>query len=109
MTHHKVDLLELAKRESATVEWKENVADVSNVISTMVAFANIFLNLGGGYIVCGAKEIKDAFGFQSVEYVGLTAPRYLGDFLSIWIKINLKQVLLKPLGETSPLREFFSD
>jgi predicted HTH transcriptional regulator len=75
MTHHKVDLLELAKRESAIVEWKENVADVSNVISTIVAFANDFLNLGGGYIVCGAKETKDTFGFQSVEYVGLTAQR----------------------------------
>jgi predicted HTH transcriptional regulator len=72
---HSINLTELATRESAVVEWKENVADIPNVIGTMVAFANDFLNLGGGYIVCGAKEIKDVHGFQAVEYVGLTAER----------------------------------
>ena len=55
--------------------WKENVAGIPDVIETIVAFANDFLNLGGGYIVCGAKEIKDPNGFQSVEYIGLTAQR----------------------------------
>jgi ATP-dependent DNA helicase RecG len=70
-----MNLMELATRESAVVEWKENVADISNVIETITAFANDFLNLGGGYIVCGAKEIKDEYGFQSVEYIGLTAQR----------------------------------
>lgn len=69
------DISELAARESAIVEWKENVADVKDVIETIVAFANDFLNLGGGYIVCGAKEIKDKNGFQSVVYTGLTANR----------------------------------
>jgi predicted HTH transcriptional regulator len=72
---HSINLTELATRESAVVEWKENVADIPNVIGTMVAFANDFLNLGGGYIVCGAKEVKDVHGFQAVEYVGLTAER----------------------------------
>jgi len=70
-----VDLTELATRESAIVEWKENVARISDVIETIVAYANDFLNLGGGYIVCGAQETKDDFGFQSVRYVGLTAER----------------------------------
>jgi len=73
--NHRINLAELAKRESATVEWKENVADVRDVIETIVAFANDFLNLGGGYIVCGAKERKDEYGFQTVDYIGLTAQR----------------------------------
>ncbi len=70
-----INLSELATRESAVVEWKENVARIPDVIETIVAFANDFLNLGGGYIVCGARETKDANGFQSVEYIGLTAQR----------------------------------
>jgi ATP-dependent DNA helicase RecG len=72
---NEINLSELATRESGIVEWKENVARVSDVIETIVAFSNDFLNIGGGYIVCGAKEIKDANGFQAVEYVGLTAQR----------------------------------
>jgi ATP-dependent DNA helicase RecG len=66
-------LNELATREGEIVEWKENVADERKLIETIVAFTNDFLNLGGGYIVCGAKEITDVNGFKSVEYVGLTA------------------------------------
>lgn len=70
-----ISISELATRESSIVEWKENVADVKDVIETIVAFANDFLNLGGGYVVCGAKEIKDVHGFQAVEYIGLTSER----------------------------------
>ena len=42
---------------------------------TAVAFANDFSNLGGGYIVCGAKEAKDEHGFQIVDFVGMTSGR----------------------------------
>jgi ATP-dependent DNA helicase RecG len=70
-----IDLHELAKRESERVEWKENVADITNVIKTIVAFANDYSNLGGGYVVCGAKEGKDVHGFQKLRYLGLTATR----------------------------------
>ena len=55
----KIDLKELANRESEQVEWKENVADPKGVVETIVAFANDYSNLGGGYVVCGAKEGKD--------------------------------------------------
>lgn len=72
----KIDLKELAARESEQVEWKENVADPRDVVETAVAFANDFSNLGGGYIVCGARESKDEFGFAKVEMVGLTASRF---------------------------------
>ncbi len=71
----KVDLNELATRESEQVEWKESVADVKDVVETSVAFANDYSNLGGGYIVCGARETKDEFGFAKVELVGLTSSR----------------------------------
>lgn len=71
----KINLDELATRESAIVEWKENVADERKLIETVVAFANDFLNLGGGYIVCGAKETTDSNGFKKVAYVGLSASR----------------------------------
>jgi ATP-dependent DNA helicase RecG len=66
-------LSELSKRESERVEWKENVASIDNLIKTAVAFANDYSNLGGGYIVCGAKEGKDEHGFQKLIQTGLTA------------------------------------
>ncbi|MDX2305601.1 MAG: ATP-binding protein [Microscillaceae bacterium] len=75
MNDNTINLNELASRESQTIEWKENVADVSKVIETIVAFANDFLNLGGGYVICGAKEIKNENGFPKVEYIGLTPQR----------------------------------
>ena len=71
----KVDLRELAARESERIEWKENVADIHDIVKTAVAFANDFSNLGGGYIVCGAKETKDEHGFQAVDFVGLDSSR----------------------------------
>lgn len=73
--NNNIELNELARRESERVEWKENVANVEDVIKTIVAFANDYSNLGGGYVVCGAKEGKDVHGFQKVIYQGLTANR----------------------------------
>lgn len=70
-----IDLDKLLARESEQVEWKANVADWQDVIKTIVAFANDFGNLGGGYVVCGAHEGKDPHGFPRVEIVGLTASR----------------------------------
>ncbi len=70
-----IDLIELSKRESERVEWKENVADIEDVIKTSVAFANDYSNLGGGYIICGAKEAKDEHGFQKLIQTGLTSKR----------------------------------
>ncbi len=72
---NKIDLTELSKRESERVEWKENVADVEDVIKTAVAFANDYSNLGGGYIICGARESKDEHGFQILIQTGLTSNR----------------------------------
>jgi ATP-dependent DNA helicase RecG len=71
----RIDLRELAARESEQVEWKENVADEEDVVATIVAFANDLSNLGGGYVVCGAQESKDEHGFQTVTMVGLTSSR----------------------------------
>lgn len=70
-----INISELSARESASVEWKENVADIRDVIATITAFANDYLNYGGGYVICGAKEEKDSNGFPTVKYVGLTAQR----------------------------------
>lgn len=71
-----INLEELARRESAQVEWKEGVADWHDVVKNCVAFANDYHNLGGGYVVCGAAERKDAYGFPRVELVGLPAARF---------------------------------
>ncbi|MCO6492539.1 MAG: putative DNA binding domain-containing protein [Phaeodactylibacter sp.] len=71
----KVDLKDLARRESERVEWKENVADIDEVVKTVVAFSNDFSNLGGGYVVCGARETKDEHGFKKLEYAGLSSSR----------------------------------
>ena len=73
---YNIDLRELAIRESEKVEWKENGDDqevVKTIVKTISAFANDIANVGGGYVVCGAKEIKDEFGFPKVEYTGLSA------------------------------------
>lgn len=70
-----LDLKELSQRESERVEWKENVADIESVIKTAVALANDFSNLGGGYIICGAKEEQDEHGFQKLVQIGLLSSR----------------------------------
>ena len=69
----KADLKELLTRESERVEWKENVADFRDVVATLTAFSNDFSNLGGGFVVCGAKEAKDEHGFPKFEAIGLTS------------------------------------
>ena len=71
-----IDLSEISLRESERVEWKENGDDidvVKKIVKTISAFANDISNFGGGYVVCGAKEIKDDYGFPKVQYKGLTA------------------------------------
>lgn len=74
-TNFSVNLQRLLVRESEQVEWKEDVADIEDVVTTLSAFANDWSNLGGGYVVCGAREIKDEHGFPAVEIRGLTANR----------------------------------
>ncbi|MDR2706541.1 MAG: ATP-binding protein, partial [Planctomycetaceae bacterium] len=66
---YNIDLKELSKRESEKVEWKENGDDkniVRNIVKTISAFANDIANTGGGYVVCGAEETKDEFGFPKL-------------------------------------------
>jgi ATP-dependent DNA helicase RecG len=70
-----VDLQQLSQRESEQTEWKENVANIDDVVETLSAFANDLSNLGGGYVVCGAKEEKDEHGFPRLAKAGLTAAR----------------------------------
>lgn len=73
-----IDLKELSTRESEKVEWKENGDDqniVRSIVKTISAFANDISNFGGGYVVCGAKEIKDEFGFPKVLYTGLSSSK----------------------------------
>jgi ATP-dependent DNA helicase RecG len=72
----RIALEELARRESEQTEWKENVADTNDVVATISAFANDLQNLGGGYVVCGAKEKKDESGFPELVRTGLTAARF---------------------------------
>jgi len=71
----RIDINELARRENEQTEWKENVADIDDVVATLCAFANDLQNLGGGYVVCGAREDKDAHGFPRLVRAGLTANR----------------------------------
>jgi predicted HTH transcriptional regulator len=68
-----LDLDYLLRRENEQVEWKENVADVLDVVKAVCAFANDWPNFGGGYVICGAKETKDEWGHPRVERVGLIA------------------------------------
>ena len=73
-----INLKELSQRESETVEWKENGDDkniIASITKTISAFANDIANFGGGYVVCGAKEIKDEYGFPKLKFAGLSANR----------------------------------
>jgi len=73
-----INLKELSLRESERVEWKENGDDkdvAKKIVKTICAFANDISNLGGGYVVCGAKEIKDEYDFPKIEYTGLTSTK----------------------------------
>jgi ATP-dependent DNA helicase RecG len=67
-----IDLDQLAQRESEQTEWKENVADIDDVVETLCAFANDLANLGGGYVVCGAQESKDEHGFAVLGLSGIS-------------------------------------
>jgi ATP-dependent DNA helicase RecG len=69
------DLNELLRSENARVEWKRGVADPQDVARTLTAFANDYANLGGGYVVCGVDEVRDAHGFPATKRVGLDAAR----------------------------------
>lgn len=60
----KVDLKELASRESEQVEWKRNVAEIDDVVRTVAAFANDFQNLGGGTSFVVPKNSKTSTGFK---------------------------------------------
>lgn len=74
----KIDLKELSTRENERVEWKEHGDDkdiVVKITKTISAFANDISNSGGGYVVCGAKEGKDEYGFPKVFFAGLSAER----------------------------------
>ncbi len=73
-----IDLKELSARENERVEWKENGDDkdiIQKIVKTISAFANDISNVGGGYVVCGAKEGKDEYGFPKVFYTGLSAEK----------------------------------
>jgi ATP-dependent DNA helicase RecG len=70
-----IDLNQLAVRESEQIEWKETVAAIDDVVVTLCAFANDLANLGGGYVVCGAREAKDEHGFPLLIRSGLSAAR----------------------------------
>ncbi|MCL2348837.1 MAG: putative DNA binding domain-containing protein [Planctomycetaceae bacterium] len=71
-----IDLSELSKRESESIEWKKNGSDpeiAKAIVKTISAFANDIANSGGGYVVYGAEETQDENGFPTVVYQGLSA------------------------------------
>ena len=73
---YNIDLKELSQRENEKVEWKEKGDDknaAESIVKTISAFANDIANFGGGYVVCGAKETKDEYGFPRLVYTGLSA------------------------------------
>ncbi|MDP2603799.1 MAG: ATP-binding protein [Deltaproteobacteria bacterium] len=72
----RVDLQELSRRESEQTEWKADVADIDDVVATLAALANDLQNLGGGYVVCGAREEKGSNGFPVLVRTGLSASRF---------------------------------
>lgn len=72
----KMDWNQLVQRESARIEWKENVANPQNVVKTLCAFANDFQQVGGGRVLCGLKEEKNESGEPTAVVVGLDEKRF---------------------------------
>lgn len=116
--HFHIDLKELAIRESEKVEWKEKGDDkniVQSIVKTITAFANDLSNLGGGYVVCGAKEIRDDYGFPKVDFVGLSADKlkevegkvlqHCRDYISPAV-VPIVHELANPLDESSRILIF---
>lgn len=75
MKEEKTNWNELVQRESARVEWKENVANPQGVVKTLSAFANDFQQVGGGRVLCGLKEEKNKSGEPAAKVVGLDEKR----------------------------------
>jgi predicted HTH transcriptional regulator len=76
--HYNIDLKELSRQESEQIEWKENGDDrniIKSIVKTISAFANDLSNTGGGYVICGAKETRDKFGFQKLIFTGLSSDK----------------------------------
>ncbi|MCP5048368.1 MAG: ATP-binding protein, partial [bacterium] len=72
----KINWSHLVQRESARVEWKENVANPMNVVKTLSAFANDFQQVGGGRVLCGLKEEKNQWNEPVAKVVGLDEKRF---------------------------------
>ncbi len=47
-----VNLKELSQRQSIRVEWKDNIADIEDILKTAVAFSNDYSN-------CNSLKLKD--------------------------------------------------
>lgn len=75
MADPSIDLKLPAASERARLAWRQNVADIDDVVATLCAFANDLQNLGGGYVVCGGREGTDIHGFAQLQLTGLTAAR----------------------------------
>lgn len=76
MEEIKINWSHRVQRESARLEWKENVADERGVVKTLCAFANDIQQVGGGQVICGLKEEKNDFGDPVARPVGLDEKRF---------------------------------
>ncbi len=74
-----VDLQTLAIRENAQTEWKENVADLGEVLRTLAAFADDLSNL------CGRRAIPD--GDRHLPRWTLTPSRSSACFPRILVRV----------------------
>ncbi|MDQ1350593.1 MAG: hypothetical protein QG657_895 [Acidobacteriota bacterium] len=71
-----MDWNRLVQRESARVEWKEQVANPQDVVKTLCAFANDFQQVGGGRVLCGLKEEKNESAAPAAVVIGLDEKRF---------------------------------
>ncbi len=69
------DLDSILEKENEVVECKENVADWTDLVKALVAFANDYSNRGGGYAIAGIKEVKSEYGFPQFLKSGLNSTR----------------------------------
>jgi len=72
----RIDLKELAARESEQVEWKQNVASIEDVLKRLPPSQTISKIWGADMSFAAAAEGKTSMVFQKVSYPGLKADRF---------------------------------
>lgn len=64
-------ILQLANLPALMVDWKVNAPSGYRLVESIVASANDYANVGGGYVVVGGREKWNEQGYKDIEILGI--------------------------------------